>query len=232
MSPRATRDTRSGERGRRVVLSAVSRTRRTSASDVFWSVERADRVRLVAELVSVASPTVVFTRSAADATRVAGELSRHGVPAAAIEQRDFHADRVRARVVTDDSGFNSPAGSAQLLVHFDPAASARRYRRRFEQVANPSAIVVTLVVPERVDETTQLLTRLDGGGAITSPDVGVIRSRRRAASADGEGPVVRARNFLQRSGASTAHRTSRLSRYLIGRLRDITASLRAHRRSQ
>ena len=216
-----------------MVLSAVSRSRRTSASDVFWSVERADRVRIVAELVSVASPTVVFTRSSADATRVAGELSRHGVPAAAIEQRDFNADRVRARVVTDDVGFTFPAGSAQLLVHFDPATNPRRYRRRFEQVANPEAIVVTLVVPERIDETTQLLTRLDGGGAITSPDVGVIRTRRRtAASSDGDGRVDRARSFLQQTGASTKHCTSRLGRFVIARLRDVTAWLRSRRRSQ
>jgi hypothetical protein len=222
---------RSGERGRRVVLSAVSRTRRTTASDVFWSVERSDRVRLVAELVSVASPSVVFTRNAADATRVAGELSRHGVPAAAIEHRDFHADRVRARVVTDDAGFNFPAGRAQLLVHFDPATNARRYRRRFEQVANPAAIVVTLVVPERIDETTQLLTRLDSGGAITSPDVDEIRTRR-GASADGDGPVVRARTFLRLRGASTARRTSRLGRFVIAKVGKLTASLRSRRRSR
>ena len=215
-----------------MVLSAVSRARRTSSSDVFWSVERADRVRLVAELVSVASPTVVFTRSSADATRIAGELSRHGVPAAAIEQRDFNADRVRARVVTDDSGFTSPAGSAQLLVHFDPATNARRYRRRFEQVANPDAIVVTLVVPERIDETTQLLTRLDGGGAITSPDVSVIRTRRRSASDDGDGPVERARSFLQQRGASTKRRTSRFGRFVIARVRDVTAWWRSRRQSQ
>ena len=221
------------ERGRRVVLSAVSRSRRTSASDVFWSVERADRVRLVAELVSVASPTVVFTRSSADATRVAGELSRHGVPAAAIEQRDFNADRVRARVVTDDSGFTSPAGSAQLLVHFDPATNARRYRRRFEQVANPAAIVVTLVVPERIDETTQLLTRLDGGGAITTPDVGVIRSRRHSGtSEDGDSPVERARSFLQQTGASTKNRTARFVRFVVAHVRDLTMSWRSRRQSQ
>ena len=215
-----------------MVLSAVSRARRTSSSDVFWSVERADRVRLVAELVSVASPTVVFTRSSADATRIAGELSRHGVPAAAIEQRDFNADRVRARVVTDDSGFTSPAGSAQLLVHFDPATNARRYRRRFEQVANPDAIVVTLVVPERIDETTQLLTRLDGGGAITSPDVSVIRTRKRSASDDGDGPVERARSFLQQRSESTKRRTSRFGRFVIARVRDVTAWWRSRRRSQ
>jgi hypothetical protein len=216
-----------------VVLSAVSRARRTSASDVFWSVERADRVRLVAELVSVASPTIVFTRSSADATRVAGELSRHGVPAAAIEQRDFNADRVRARVVTDDSGFTCPAGRAQLLVNFDPATNPRRYRRRFEQVANPAAIVVTLVVPERLDETAQLLTRLDGAGTITSPDVSVIRTRRGgSASADGESPVERARTFLQQSGVKTKHRTSRFGRFVIARVRELTTWWRSRRRSQ
>jgi hypothetical protein len=215
-----------------VVLSAVSRTRRTTASDVFWSVERADRVRLVAELVSLASPTVVFTRSSADATRVAGELSRHGVPAAAIEQRDFNADRVRARVVTDDASFSFPPNSAQLLVHFDPATNPRRYRRRFEQVANPEAIVVTLVVPERIGETTELLNRLDGGGEITKPDISVIRSRRNGTPTDGDGRVERARTFLQQRGQSTRYRTSRLGRYAVARVRDLTKWLRSRRRSR
>jgi hypothetical protein len=215
-----------------VVLSAVSRTRRTSISDVFWSVERSDRVRLVAELVSVASPTVVFTRSSADATRIAGELSRHGVPAAAIEHRDFNADRVRARVVTDDASFSFPANSAKLLVHFDPATNPRRYRRRFEQVANPAAMVVTLVVPERIDDATELLTRLDGAREITSPDVGVIRSRRNGTSADGDGPVERARTFIQQRGQSTRYRTSRFGRFVIARARDVTAWLRSRRRSR
>ena len=214
-----------------MVLSAVSRTRRTLSSDVFWSVERADRVRLVAELVSVASPTVVFTRSSADATRIAGELSRHGVPAAAVENRDFNADRVRARVVTDDANFSCPANSAKLLVHFDPATNPRRYRRRFEQVANPAAMVVTLVVPERIDDATELLTRLDGAPEITSPDVGVIRSRRNGTSAD-EGPVERARTFIQQRGQSTRYRTSRFGRFVIARVRDLTAWLRSRRRSR
>jgi hypothetical protein len=126
-------------------------------------------VRLVAELVSVASPTVVFTRSSADATRIAGELSRHGVPAAAIEQRDFNADRVRARVVTDDSGFTSPAGSAQLQVHFDPATERAALSSPVRASRQPRRDRCHAGGAERIDETTQLLTRLDGGGAITSP---------------------------------------------------------------
>jgi hypothetical protein len=219
------------EARQRVVLSAVSRTRRTTASDVFWSVERADRVRLVAELVSLASPTVVFTRSSADATRIAGELSRHGVPAAAIEQRDFNADRVRARVVTDDASFTSPPNRAQLLVHFDPATNPRRYRRRFEQVANPDAMVVTLVVPERIDETAELLDRLDGGGEITAPDIDAIRSRRNGAVNDAERRVERARNFIQQRKQSTRYRTSRFGRFVIAKVRAITTWLRSRRRS-
>jgi len=120
-----------------------------------------------------------------------------------------------------------------LLVHFDPATNARRYRRRFEQVANPAAIVVTLVVPERIDETTQLLTRLDGAGAITTPDVGVIRSRRHNGTAvDGDSPVVRARSFLQQTGASTKRRTSRLGRYVVARFHDVTTWWRSRRQSQ
>jgi superfamily II DNA/RNA helicase len=157
-----------------VALSAVSRLRRPVRSDVFWSIARGERVRLTGELVSAAGRAVVFCRSAADATRVAGELSRHGVPAAAVEQRDFRSSRIRALVVTDETALSCPRNAAWCVIQFDPASTPRRYRRRLDLVAAPGAMVVSLVVPERRLDADRLLERLDADG-VTPPDVAGIR---------------------------------------------------------
>ena len=162
-----------------MALSAVVRSKRMS-NDLFWSIERADRVRVLAELVSLSSPAVVFTRSDADARRLAGELSRHGVPAAAADQRDFASTSLRARVLTDETAAYGSANRAPLLVHFDPALNVRRYRRRHEQVGTPESTVVTMVVPERRDEASRLLARLDANAAIVPADVETVRARCRA----------------------------------------------------
>ncbi len=157
-----------------MALSAVSRLRRPSRADLFWSVARGDRVRLTCELVATAGRAVVFCRTAADATRVAGELSRHGVPAAVVDQRDFHSSRIRALVVTDESALSCPRNAAWCVVQFDPAATPRRYRRRIDLVAAPGAVVVSFVVPERRLDADHLLERLDADG-VTGPDVSALR---------------------------------------------------------
>lgn len=157
-----------------MALSAVSRLRRPSRADLFWSVARGDRVRLTCELVATAGRAVVFCRTATDAARVAGELSRHGVPAAVDDQRDFHSSRIRALVVTDESALSCPRNAAWCVVQFDPAATPRRYRRRIDLVAAPGAVVISFVVPERRLDADRLLERLDGDG-VTGPDVPAVR---------------------------------------------------------
>lgn len=155
---------------------AAAPRRPRSHTDLFWSVDRAERVRLIAELARHNRRAVVLCRSGHDASRLAGDLSRHGVPAASSDQRDFLSERVRVQVLTDETLADTPPPPAPLVVQFDPAASPRHYRRRVAQAALASAAVITFVVPERRDEGARLASRLRSDLVLTPPDVASARS--------------------------------------------------------
>ncbi len=156
-----------------MALSFGSKPRRPLHADLFWSTGRSDRYRVCASLVQLAGRVVILTRTALDATRVAGELSRHGVPAASVDHRDFDAAYIRAQVVSDETLVSCPRGAARCVVHFDPAGGPRRYRRRVELLAAPGAAVVTLVVPDRESEARTLLADLDLPDVITGVELAV-----------------------------------------------------------
>jgi hypothetical protein len=158
-----------------VALSVGNRIKRQGRTEAFWAVDRVDRYRLCAELVQVAGHVVIVCRSQADASRVAGELSRHGVPAASVEHRDFAAARIRAQVVTDETALTCKRNEAVCVIQFDPAGGPRRYRRRLDLLATRRAFVVTLVVPEREADTRELLRHLDLPDVISGADLAVAR---------------------------------------------------------
>jgi hypothetical protein len=222
-----------------VALSAMTRTRRAAAPDLFWSVSRSERVRLVAALASIASPTAVFCRTPAGASRVADELSRHGVPAASIEDRDFSSERVRVRVLTDDVPLAPAVNHARIVVHFDLAPSPRRYRRRLEQVGAPGAVPVTFVVPERIDEARRLLDRLSLGHQLTAADLDVVRERFREvepapdpAPERGRAVARRVRAVVGRARRAVMPRAGSLGRAAIARLRSVTRLLQFRRQPE
>jgi hypothetical protein len=157
-----------------VALSVVTRFRRPARTEFFWAVGRGERLRLCAELVSAAGRAVIFCRTGPDAIRVASELSRIGVPAATVDHRDFSSSRVRARVVTDDTALSCGRDSTSCVIQFDPATTARRYRRRLDMVASEHATVVSFVVPEREDEARRLLRSLDAPELLTGADVPAV----------------------------------------------------------
>lgn len=156
-------------------LTVGTRPKRPARTELFWAVDRVDRLRLCAELVQAAGRVVIVCRSQSDASRLAGELSRLGVPAASIEHRDFGAPRVRAQVVTDESVTGCARNGAACVIQFDPALTARRHRRRIELLATPRALVVSLVVPERVGDARVLLADLDLPDVLGGPDLAVAR---------------------------------------------------------
>jgi hypothetical protein len=207
-----------------VALSNVTRFRRPARTELFWSVGRADRVRLCAELVTVAGRAVVYCRTMPDAMRIAGELSRIGVPAASVDHRDFSSTRLRARVVTDETALSCERSSTGCVIQFDPAASARRYRRRTDLVAGSGAMVVSFVVPEREPEARRLLAALDLPDVLTGPDLGAARQALTAAADvstvdaefDGsESVFTRARRVV----TDTPHQAARVGKALRRRVR-------------
>lgn len=157
-----------------MALSVVTRFRRHSHTEFFWAVGRGERLRLSAELVSAAGRAVIFCRTASDAVRVASELSRIGVPAATVDHRDFSSSRVRARVVTDATAERCGRASTNFVIQFDPATTARRYRRRLDLVAHDHATVVSFVVPEREDQARRLLHTLDVDDQLTPADIAAV----------------------------------------------------------
>jgi superfamily II DNA/RNA helicase len=157
-----------------VALSVVTKFKRPARTEMFWAVGRAERLRLSAELVSIAGRAVVFCRNVPEAIRVASELSRIGVPAASIEHRDFASSRVRARVVTDETALSCGRDSTTCVIQFDPALTSRRYRRRVDMVATEGATVVSFVVPEREGDVRRLLRSLDLPDVLTGPDTSAV----------------------------------------------------------
>jgi hypothetical protein len=157
-----------------VALSVVTKFKRPARTELFWAVGRAERLRLSAELVSLAGRAVVFCRSVPESIRVASELSRIGVPAASVEHRDFSSSRIRARVVTDETALSCGRDSTACVIQFDPALTSRRYRRRVDLVANAGATIVSFVVPERESDVRRLLRSLDLPDVLTGPDTAAV----------------------------------------------------------
>jgi superfamily II DNA/RNA helicase len=157
-----------------VALSVVTKFKRPARTELFWAVGRAERLRLSAELISLAGRAVVFCRNVPEAIRVASELSRIGVPAASVEHRDFASSRVRARVVTDETALSVGRDSTSCIIQFDPALTSRRYKRRIDLVANAGATVVSFVVPEREGDVRRLLRSLDLPDVLTGPDTAAV----------------------------------------------------------
>jgi hypothetical protein len=205
-----------------VALSVGNRIKRQGRTEVFWAVDRVDRYRLCAELVQVAGHVVIVCRSQADASRVAGELSRHGVPAASVEHRDFAASRIRAQVVTDETALTCNRNEAVCVIQFDPAGGPRRYRRRLDLLATRRAFVATLVVPEREADTRELLRHLDLPDVISGADLAVARRAIELAHADvAEAAATKAHaadHHDDASGAASFDRNDGSGRHVLARL--------------
>lgn len=155
--------------------SVANRARPGARTELFWAVERSERYRVCAELATLAGRVVIVARSVADASLIANELSRHGVPAASLENRDFGADYIRAQIVTDETLIKCDRSAAVCVVHFDPAGGPRRYRRRIDLLATKRALVVTFVVPERLDGVGILLASLHRPAELGPVEMAVAR---------------------------------------------------------
>lgn len=125
---------------------------------LFWDLEPTDRVAVTADVVRNVSPAIVFTRTKRGADRVARQLNREGVIAAAIHgdrsqgQRtralsDFQAGRVAALVATDVAARGIHVDDVGVVVHFDPAGTDKDYVHRSGRTGRAGAdgVVLTLV---------------------------------------------------------------------------------------
>jgi superfamily II DNA/RNA helicase len=147
----------------------------------FWHAAREERVDVLIGLVLKHPSALVFCRTRHGAERLAKQLTRAGVEAAAIHgsrtqpQREralanFQSGRVRVLVATDVAARGIHVDDVSCVVHFDPPATDKDYVHRSGRTGRAGAdgTVVTLVgrehhadvraiqkalrMPQRVDE--------------------------------------------------------------------------------
>lgn len=159
----------------------------TSARHLFWSVDRADRVGHVADIVNATGSSVVFTRTRHGADRLAKQLGRLGVAAEPIHggrsqsQRDralaaFTNGSASALVATDVAARGVHVDGVASVIHFDPPADAATYLHRSGRTARAGAsgVVVSLVDPA-VSKDVRALQRAVGlTTGVGTPDLSLL----------------------------------------------------------
>ncbi|MEX0664325.1 MAG: DEAD/DEAH box helicase, partial [Acidimicrobiia bacterium] len=119
---------------------------RAKTTHLFWAAERGDRVRICADVVSVAGPTIVFCRTKRGTDQVAKKLVGTGVRAVAIHgnrsqgQREralraFTDGDVEALVATDVAARGIHIDDVACVVHYDPPPDITDYTHRSGRTA-------------------------------------------------------------------------------------------------
>ncbi len=135
----------------------------SDAVHYFWRLDASERLGVTAEVVGDATPSIVFTRTRHGADRVAGQLDRSGVNAAAIHGgrnqnqrnralRAFESGEVQALVATDVAARGIHVDGVASVIHFDLPADHKDYLHRSGRTARAGAtgVVVSLVSPDQV----------------------------------------------------------------------------------
>ncbi len=156
---------------------------------VFWKAERQDRVHLTAQLVAAHAPAIVFCRTRHGADRLAKQLSRSGVEAAAIHgsrtqpQRDralrsFSQGRVQALVATDVAARGIHVDAVSCVVHYDPPTTHKDYVHRSGRTGRAGAdgTVVSLVGREQAADVRAIQRALRLPEGIDIPNLGTMRT--------------------------------------------------------
>ncbi|HVA59527.1 MAG TPA: DEAD/DEAH box helicase [Mycobacteriales bacterium] len=142
-----------------------------------------DKVAIAAEVAARPGRTLLFVRTKHGADRLAKQLGRAGVEAAAIHgnlaqgarQRAldaFAAGRVRVLVATDVAARGIHVDDIDLVVHVDPPADHKDYLHRSGRTARAGAsgVVLSLLLPEQVRDAAARFDR--AGVTATSTAVG------------------------------------------------------------
>jgi superfamily II DNA/RNA helicase len=144
------------------------------ASHRFENVAHGERVAACTALVASERSSIIFVRTKHGADRLAHQLSRSGVSAAAIHggrsqpQRDrtlaaFREGRVRALVATDVAARGIHVDSVACVVHYDLPSDAKDYVHRSGRTARAGeeGKVVAFVLPDQNAAASALVRGLD-----------------------------------------------------------------------
>ncbi len=160
----------------------------TSASHVFWRVEGPARIELTAKAVEAVWPAIIFCRTRHGADRLAKQLGRHGITAAAIHggrsqgQRTralaaFAKNQVEALVATDVAARGIHVDGVALVVHYDPPADHKDYVHRSGRTARAGegGVVISMVQRDQVKELTKFQRQIKLNEPFIEPDVAAMR---------------------------------------------------------
>jgi superfamily II DNA/RNA helicase len=132
-------------------------------------VSPADKVAVAAAIAAEPGRTLVFVRTKHGSDRLARQLARVGVPAAALHgdlrqtQREraldgFSRGKTPVLVATDVAARGIHVDAVERVLHFDPPAEPKAHLHRSGRTGRAGAdgTVVTLVLPDQVREVERL----------------------------------------------------------------------------
>jgi hypothetical protein len=133
--------------------------------------------------VKACGPTVVFSRTKHGADRIAKQMARHGVNAAAIHGdrsqsqrdralRDFAMGRTEALIATDVAARGIHVDGVACVIHADPPADSKAYMHRSGRTARAGngGVVVTLASGELGPAVAALQRALGLAVGLNRPD--------------------------------------------------------------
>ena len=160
-----------------------------AATHRFWTVDRADRNPIVAEVVNAAWPSIIFTRTRHGADRLARQLVKLGIETAPIHggrsqsQRnraldDFSKGRVHALVATDVAARGIHVDGVASVIHYDPPEDHKAYVHRSGRTARAGAdgLVVSLVQREDEKELRKMQRQIGLAEGFTAPVAGELHT--------------------------------------------------------
>lgn len=165
------------------------------ARHLFWLVKHHDRVQHTADLIETAGRSIVFTRTRHGSDRLAKQLGKLGLSAAAIHgglsqnQRTralkaFASGRVQALIATDVAARGIHIDAVESVVHFDPPGDYKDYLHRSGRTARAGATgtVVSLVTGEQRRSAIRMQKDLDIQVPIEPPQLDEIQAGSQRAS--------------------------------------------------
>ena len=174
-----------------------------AATHRFWTVDRADRNPIVAEVVTAAWPSIIFTRTRHGADRLARQLVKLGIETAPIHggrsqsQRnraldDFSKGRVHALVATDVAARGIHVDGVASVIHYDPPEDHKAYVHRSGRTARAGAdgLVVSLVQREDEKELRKMQRAIGLDEGVTAPVTGQLHTHVPAGALSGERELV------------------------------------------
>ena len=190
----------------------------TAAHHVFWNITPVDRPGITAEAVSAVWPAIVFCRTRHRSDRLARQLGKAGIQAAAIHggrrqsQRtralaDFASGRVQALVATDVAARGIHVDGVASVVHYDSPEDHKTYVHRSGRTARGGhgGVVVSLVQPDQVKGLRRLQRQIGLNEPFTTPDANALRDLSRTPAPTNPAATVEAHEI----GLHASRHTSR-----------------------